>query len=106
MNFKRVMISTALGVLAGIICAHGSAGSVPGLTIPILAAIFYDRVLLGFVVGIADGISLHPILRGAIIGAIVSLEIAIPSGTTGGAILLGAGMLYGAIIDLVATRLT
>ena len=66
--------------------------------------IFYDRVLLGFVVGIAYGLKIHPLIRGAIIGAVVSLLIAIPSGITGGALLMGAGVVYGMVTDLVATK--
>jgi hypothetical protein len=104
-NTRRIKISIALGVIAGAICLYGTLTSIPGvLTLPILATIFYDRVLLGFVVGIAYGLKIHPLIRGAIIGALVSLLIAIPSGITGGALLMGAGVVYGIIIDLVATK--
>lgn len=104
-NTRRIKISLALGVIAGVICLYGTMTSIPGvLTIPILATIFYDRILLGFVVGIADGFKINPLIRGAIIGAVVSLLIAIPSGITGGALLVGAGVVYGIFIDLVATK--
>jgi hypothetical protein len=104
-NTRRIKISLALGVVAGAICLYGTLTSIPGvLSLPILATIFYDRVLLGFVVGIAYGLKIHPVIRGAIIGAVVSLIIAIPSGITGGALLMGAGVVYGIIIDLVATK--
>ena len=104
-NTRRIKISVGLGVVAGTICLYGTVTSIPGvLTLPILATIFYDRVLLGFVVGIAYGLKIHPLIRGAIIGAVVSLLIAIPSGITGGALLMGAGVVYGIIIDIVATR--
>ena len=94
-----------MGVVAGAICLYGTMTSIPGmLTWPILATIFYDRVLLGFVVGIAYGLRMHPLIRGAVIGAVVSLLIAIPSGITGGALLMGAGVVYGIIVDLVATK--
>lgn len=59
---------------------------------------------MGFVVGIAYGLKIHPLIRGAIIGAVVSLLIAIPSGITGGALLMGAGVVYGMVTDLVATK--
>ena len=106
MNTKRVLISVALGILFGAVCAYGSANNLPaGMpAMPILAAIFYDRVLIGLVVGIADGIKANPALRGAVLGAILSVLIAIPAGVTGGAILIGAGIAYGVIIDVVATR--
>ena len=104
-NTRRMKISVVLGVVAGAICLYGTLTSIPGvLTLPILATIFYDRVLLGFVVGIANGLKIHPLIRGAIIGALVSLLIAIPSGITGGALLMGAGVVYGIFIDLVATK--
>ena len=104
-NTRRIKISVALGVVVGAICLYGTITGIPGvLTLPILATIFYDRVLLGFVVGIAYGLKIHPVSRGAIIGAMVSLLIAIPSGITGGALLMGAGVVYGVIIDLVATK--
>lgn len=104
-NTRRIKFSLALGVVAGAICLYGTMTSIPGvLTIPILATIFYDRVLLGFVVGIADGLKIHPLIRGAIIGAVVSLLIAIPSGVIGGALLMSGGVVYGIVIDLVATK--
>ena len=59
---------------------------------------------LGFVVGIVYGLKIHPLIRGAIIGAVVSLLIAIPSGITGGTLLMGAGVVYGIVTDLVATK--
>jgi hypothetical protein len=104
-NTRRIKISTAMGVVAGAICLYGTMNSIPGmLTWPILATIFYDRVLLGFVVGIAYGLRMHPLIWGAVIVAVVSLLIVIPSGITGGALLMGAGVVYGIIIDLVATE--
>ena len=45
-----------------------------------------------------------PLIRGAIIGAVVSLLIAIPSGITGGALLMVEGVVYGIITDIVATK--
>lgn len=104
-NAKRIKISVALGIVAGVICLYGTMTSLPGaLSAPILATIFYDRVLLGFVVGIGYGLKMRPIIRGAIIGASVSLLIAIPSGVVGGALLMGAGIIYGIAIDVLATR--
>jgi hypothetical protein len=105
LNIRRIKISTALGALAGIVCLYGTMTSLPGvLSIPILATIFYDRILLGFVVGISYGVKIHPLIRGAAIRAVVTLLIAIPSSIIGGALLMGAGIAYGIIIDLVATR--
>lgn len=104
MNTRRVSIATALGIAVGILCAYGSATSVPSLTLPILATIFYDRILLGFVIGIADGIDARPAIRGLFLGLVVSTLIAIPSGMQGGALLMAAGAVYGLVIDMVASR--
>jgi len=104
MNGRRLLISLALGLLFGLLCAYGSATSVPSLTLPILAAIFYDRLLLGLAVGMAEGIDVHPLIRGSAIGLAISLVIAIPSGVYGGALLLVAGLFYGVVIDLAATK--
>jgi hypothetical protein len=104
-NARRIKISVALGIAAGAVCLYGTMTSLPGLlSVPILATIFYDRLLLGFVVGISYGLKIHPIIRGSVIGAAVSLLIAIPSGIVGGALLMGAGIIYGIIIDVVATK--
>lgn len=104
MNLKRISISIALGFIFGAVCLYGTMNSIPGqLSPPILATIFYDRLLLGLVIGVAGGLPVNPILRGAVLGAAVSLIIAIPSGYIG-ALLLGAGVVYGVLIDWAATR--
>nr|QNO52897.1 hypothetical protein PANBHIFL_00012 [Methanosarcinales archaeon ANME-1 ERB6] len=74
----------------------------------ILLSIVYNRALIGFVIGIADGIKLHPVLRGAILGAIVSFAITIPAFEqgTGALILVPFGVVYGIIADFVATKLS
>ena len=105
MNVKRIIIATVVGFLCGIFCAYGAASKYPGqFEMLILASIVYNRVLLGFVIGIADHIKVHPILRGAILGAIVSVAIGIPSGLCGGLTLVAFGIVYGIIADFVATR--
>ena len=105
MNAKRIIIATAIGLLCGIFCASGAAWKYPGqFEMLILASIVYNRVLLGFVIGIADHIKAHPILRGSILGAIVSIAIGIPSGLSGGLTLVAFGIVYGTIADFVATR--
>lgn len=112
MNPKRVVIATIIGVLSGIYCSGSIAMSPnPGfpLTLGLLiGSFFYNRVLIGFVVGIADHIGLHPVIRGGLIGAIVTLTISlipiIDGEPFGGLILLVFGVVYGIIADVVATR--
>lgn len=70
MNGKRIVIATVIGLLCGLFCAYGTAKMEdPGfvITTGLLAAIVYNRVLIGVVIGIADDIKLHPVLRGALI---------------------------------------
>jgi hypothetical protein len=80
-----------LGFIFGAVCLYGTMNSLPDqLSPPILAIIFYDRVLLGLMIGVARTLLFNPIRRGAVLSAAVSLLIAIPSGLIGGALLLGA----------------
>jgi len=60
-NTRRIKnLGGAWRAVAGAICLYGILTSIPGiLTLPIMATIFYDRVLLGFVVGIAYGLKIH-----------------------------------------------
>jgi hypothetical protein len=82
MNAKRVAIATVIGFLCGLFCAYGTVMmDDPSfmVTTGILVSIVYNRVLIGFVVGIGDGIKLHPALRGALIGIIISMAMSIMS---------------------------
>jgi len=107
MNTKRVIIATVIGGLCGIFCAYGAVWKYPGrFGMLILASIIYNRALLGFVIGIADNIKVHSIARGAILGAIVSIAMAIPSGISGALTLVAFGIVYGIITDFVATKLS
>jgi hypothetical protein len=111
MNLKRVLIATVIGALCGVYCAYGTATmDDPNFvaTTGILVSIFYNRVLIGFVVGIGDGINIHPVLRGGLIGAGVTMTMSIipliDGQPMGGLILLVFGIVYGIIADVVATR--
>lgn len=110
MKIKRMVISLTVAALFGIFCAYGtSTVEIPGfeITIPYLLTIFYGRLLLGLVIGLSGDIkltkkeSLNSIIRGAIMGAIVSVGISF----YGGALpFIGFGLIYGAITDFLATR--
>ena len=111
MNTKRVLIATAIGFLAGLFCAYGTMNLEDpnfAVTTGLLASIVYNRVLIGFVIGIADNIKLHPVLRGALIGAGITIAMSIipilDGDVMGGLILIGFGIIYGIIADVVATR--
>ncbi|HID73409.1 TPA: hypothetical protein EYP38_05710 [Candidatus Micrarchaeota archaeon] len=112
MNTKRMTIAVMASILFGIFCAWGSTMvQIPGMvvTLPLLATIFYNRVLIGFMVGLAEHVSMlkdrlpNAALRGALIGAIVSIGVMLPGGLEAAALLV-FGALYGAIVDVVATK--
>lgn len=112
MNRKRVIIATIIGALCGIFCS-GSIATTPNPGFPLtlgllIGSFFYNRVLIGLVVGIADNINLHPVLRGGLIGAIITLTISlipiIDGQPYGGILLLVFGIIYGIIADVIATR--
>ena len=106
MSKKRIIIATLLGLLFGLFCAYGTESSMPGVfSTGILASIVYNRVLIGLIIGISDQIKIRPWLRGAKIGAIIGLAIAIPSGWQGGAILLIFSIIYGIVIDVITSRI-
>jgi hypothetical protein len=109
-NWKRMAISLVLAAIFGIICAYGtSTVDIPGvvITFPLLVTIFYARLLIGFVIGISEQIQIlkgemsNAALRGAIMGAIVSIVVSMFGG---GEIMIAAGIVYGIIIDILATR--
>ena len=113
MNGKRIAIATVIGFLCGLFCAYGTvwiAASKPTLivTTGLLAVVVYNRVLLSLFVGLGDTIPLHPVLRGALIGVIVSLAMALMNmidvDISDGAAFIGFGIVYGIIADVVATK--
>jgi len=110
MNIKRMSISLVVAALCGVFCAYGtSTVEIPGfeVTIPYLLTIFYNRLLMGFVIGLAGDVKIlkkepiNSIIRGIIIGAIISVGISFYGG---GFAFIGAGILYGALTDFLATR--
>jgi hypothetical protein len=110
MNKKRFVISLIVAGLFGVFCAYGtSTVEIEGfdITLPYLFTIFYARLLIGFFVGIADHIKIlkhiyqNAALRGALFGLIASIVIAFYGG---GEILISAGIIYGILTDLIATR--
>lgn len=109
-NGKRMLISLVLGAFFGLGCAYGtSTATIEGftMTLPYLASIFYARLLMGFMIGLADGVVIiegamkNALVRGGVIGAISSVII---SFSGGGAIFITAGIAYGIITDIFATR--
>ena len=110
MNVKRLLIALVFSALFGAFCAYGtSTVEIPDfeVTTPYLLTVFYARLLMGFFVGLCGGLTLvkkkylNAVLRGAIFGIITSVVISFYGGA---AIFIGAGVVYGVITDLLATR--
>ena len=106
MLVKRLIIATILGILCGLFCMYGTISKFPEFAADtlFLVGIVYNRALIGVVIGIADNIGLHPALRGAVIGVVVSMAMAIFS-AEGMLAVLGFGLVYGVLIDIVTSRL-
>ena len=100
---KRLHLSILTGALLGVLCilGVGSRLGVSGNEV-FLISVWYNRVLMGTVIGLLPGRG-NIILRGMAIGLLVSLASFL---STEFRDLPGflAGIVYGAIIDYVATK--
>lgn len=110
-QIKRIVITTAIGILTGLYCAGSLMFLAPTGVTPeswFMVMIVYGRTLQGFVIGFADIIPLHPILRGAGLGAIFSLLLCIvplfAHNYLGAGLLFVFGILYGVLTDWIASR--
>lgn len=109
---KRLIVSVMTGALLGILCIIGVgyrlgyAGN--GL---FLFAVWYNRVIMGIMIGLAGGLNimrpaqmkLNPYVRGAVLGLLVSFAFYV---STNFIDMPGffAGIVYGVIIDVIASR--
>lgn len=104
---KRMKISLILGVLLGIVCIIGATVRSGGqASISFMFALWYNRVLMGLLIGAAwKDIGLPKALaRGAFFGLVVSF--AFYSATAFGDIVsFLAGVIYGVIIELAAYKM-
>lgn len=84
MNGKRLIIGIVMGIILGIFCIIGVSQRIPpsiqNPTIYLIGA-WYNRVIMGIIIGFAGEIIilkkslwLNAIIRGAIIGVLVSLS--------------------------------
>jgi hypothetical protein len=110
-NWKRMGTALLLAGFFGAGCAYGtSTVEIPGfvMTLEYLGTIFYSRLLIGLAIGLAGGVRLlkgnvaNAALRGGILGAVVSVGISFYGGA---AVFITAGIVYGAITDVLATKL-
>ncbi len=109
MKTKRVMISVIMGAVLGVLCIVGVGTRIgySGNEL-FLFAMWYNRIVMGLLIGLAYDIKIvdsnkNFILRGLLLGLIVSLAITFTSEFRDWPSLF-AGIAYGVIIDFVATR--
>ncbi|UCD03175.1 MAG: hypothetical protein JSV63_00885 [Candidatus Aenigmatarchaeota archaeon] len=109
-NWKRMGIALTLAGIFGFFCAWGTSNvEIPGfeMTMPYLLTIFYGRLLVGLVIGLAEHVKLvagemkNAAVRGGILGAIVTVVISFYGGA---GVFILAGIIYGIITDVLATR--
>jgi hypothetical protein len=108
MNKKRLVICIIGGIIAAFICIMGmkSSGRME-LTTPILLSGIGNRILIGFVIGIS-GWKINYLLHGALMGLIVTLSssiVMLPDNMSGFLMYTVAGIVYGLLIELCATKL-
>jgi len=110
---KRLIITTVIGVLTGLYCAGSLLVIAPPGVTPepwFMVMIVYSRTLQGFLIGCADVVPLHWVVRGGGIGALMSLQLCIVPLAShnyfGGVLLLVAGIIYGILADGIASRMT
>jgi len=114
MNVKRIGLATLIGAVLGIFCIIGASGRVGGWVGNeiLLIGLWYNRVIMGILIGFAGTIELikngtkskwiNSILRGAILGLLVSLQFFLSTVFLDLPTFL-AGIAYGVIIDLITT---
>jgi hypothetical protein len=99
-------VSLLCGAFLGVVCIVGAlvrSGGTAG--IPFLFALWFNRLLMGMVIG-AINEQAKPsglIIRGALIGLVVSFAFYSAAGF-GDVVSFLAGIVYGSIIELVSRR--
>lgn len=107
MNVRRIIISTVLGFVCGIVCWNLAASNNP-LAWYLSASIVLNRMLLGFGIGISNW-KMPWWLHGIVMGIIFSIPMAFSSCAAPekqlfifiGTIVMG--IIYGIVIELVTS---
>ena len=103
---KRMKVSLLAGAVLGVVCIIGALiRSGGGSEAVFLFALWYNRLLMGMVIGLMEDIKETPrlILRGAVTGLLVSFAFYSADGF-GDAVSFLAGIVYGIIIELAARK--
>jgi hypothetical protein len=107
---KRLIVSVVAGAALGVLCIVGAqvrAGGIAGNEL-FLAAMWYNRVLMGLVIGLAGswqivGGPANRYVRGALLGLLVSGAFYVSSGLRD-PIAFTVGIVYGIAIEFAARR--
>ncbi|MBN2230533.1 MAG: hypothetical protein JW779_13175 [Candidatus Thorarchaeota archaeon] len=115
-SYRRVAIATLTGALLGVLCIIGVGARIPGgysANMIYLIAVWYNRVIMGLMIGLAGDVSIikstseknypNSIARGLLFGLIITSATFLLSDTIFDLMGWFAGLLYGPIIDAVAT---
>lgn len=109
MKNKRLVISTATGAVLGVFCIVGISLRLGyyGNELFILST-FINRLIMGLVIGLAPYYAIkntttNSLIRGAILGLIISGSFYLATGFKDFPGFI-AGIVYGIIIDYVATK--
>ncbi|MDD4353395.1 MAG: hypothetical protein PHN56_02965 [Candidatus Nanoarchaeia archaeon] len=104
MKLNRLYFSIILGAVLGIACIIGVSLRIgfSGNELFIIGT-WYNRVIMGLVIGLLPRAKKLPIVRGAFMGLIISLSLALPTNFYD---IPGffAGIAYGIIIDYFASK--
>jgi len=109
MRKRRIVLSVILGAVLGVVCIIGVGTRIGFAGNELfLLAMWYNRVILGMVIGFSHDVTLiasekNYIVRGLLLGLVVTTAITLTSGFLDTPSFF-AGILYGLIIDWAATR--
>lgn len=109
MKGRRILLAVITGAVLGVFCIIG-VGTRIGFSGNelFLFAMWYNRVIMGLLIGLAGDLNIihsdkNFIPRGLILGLLVTSAITLTSGFIDWPSFF-AGIVYGVIIDFVATR--
>jgi hypothetical protein len=106
---KRLVIALGTGAALGLICVLGASQRLGWAGNQLLIiSLWYNRLVMGLLIGLAGGLVLvegkyNWILRGAILGLVVSAAYFLTSGASDWVSFL-VGSIYGVIIEFVLRR--
>ncbi len=107
-NKRRMLVALLSGAILGVFCIVGVGTRIGFENYIFLIAMWYNRIVMGLMIGFASNLEIkkgfqNVLIRGTLLGLIVSSAIFlstefkdVPS--------LFAGIVYGIIIDFVATK--